>query len=170
MRACIQRVSEAKVILLDEDDRISGQIQKGFLVLLGVGQNDVEDDAKYLARKVAGLRIFDDSEGKMNLSLEQVGGQVLVVSQFTLYADCVKGNRPSFVNAAPPEYANRLYRKFVSELNALNVSTEEGVFQTNMRVILQNDGPVTIWIDSIDRPKTNKKNEVVTLVRNMQSK
>lgn len=153
MRACIQRVSEAKVLLLDENNRISGQITKGFLVLLGVGVNDTEDDARYLAKKISGLRIFEDEAGKMNLNLEQVDGKVLVVSQFTLYADCVKGNRPSFTEAAPPETAQKLYRKFISELNALNISTEEGVFQTNMGVSLVNDGPVTIWIDTINKPQ-----------------
>ena len=157
MRACIQRVSEAKVIQLDEGNRISGQINKGFLVLLGVGQADGDEDSKYLARKIAGLRIFEDAQGKMNLNLEQVGGQVLVVSQFTLYADCVKGNRPSFISAASPEKAYELYKQFISELKTLNVSVEEGVFQTNMGVSLVNDGPVTIWLDSIDKPRKNKK-------------
>jgi len=151
MRACVQRVSSASVALQDENNRIVGQIDRGFVVLLGVGQNDDEDDARFLARKVAQLRVFDDGEGKMNLDLAKVGGRVLVVSQFTLFGDCIKGNRPSFVAAAPPERANTLYRFFVSELNARGVSTEEGVFQTNMAVSLVNDGPVTIWIDSKDR-------------------
>ncbi len=153
MRACIQRVSSANVALQDENNRIVGQIEKGFVVLLGVGQEDNEEDARYLAKKVAQLRVFDDGEGKMNLDLAKVGGRVLVVSQFTLFADCVKGNRPSFVAAAPPERANLLYRFFVSELNVRGVSTEEGVFQTNMAVTLVNDGPVTVWIDSKDRER-----------------
>ncbi len=156
MRACIQRVSQAKVIQQDEDNRVSGQIEKGFLVLLGVGQNDTIEDARYLARKVAGLRVFDDGQGKMNLNLEQVGGKVLVVSQFTLYGDCIKGNRPSFIEAASPELANTLYRQFILELQALNITTAEGVFQTNMGVALVNDGPVTIWIDSINKPRSKK--------------
>ena len=151
MRVCVQRVSRASVALPDENDRIVGQIEKGFLVLLGVGRDDSEDDARYLAKKVAQLRVFDDGEGKMNLDVSKVDGRVLVVSQFTLYADCVKGNRPSFVAAAPPEQAVALYRFFVAELNERGVSTEEGVFQANMSVSLVNDGPVTIWIDSKDR-------------------
>ncbi len=151
MRACIQRVQSAAVALQDENNRVAGQIGKGFLVLLGVGQEDEREDAQYLAKKIAQLRVFDDGDGKMNLDLSKVGGRVLVVSQFTLYADCVKGNRPSFVAAAPPERANELYRFFVNELNSRGVSTEEGVFQANMAVSLVNDGPVTIWIDSKDR-------------------
>ena len=151
MRVCVQRVSHASVALRDENDRIAGQIEKGFLVLLGVGREDDEEDARYLAKKVAQLRVFDDGEGKMNLDVSKVGGRVLVVSQFTLYADCVRGNRPSFVAAAPPEQALALYRFFVAELNERGVSTEEGVFQANMSVSLVNDGPVTIWIDSKDR-------------------
>ena len=156
MRACVQRVSQAKVLLQDENNRVSGEINKGFLVLLGVGQGDVEEDAKYLARKISGLRVFEDEAGKMNLNLEQIGGRALVVSQFTLYADCVKGNRPSFTDAAAPETANKLYRLFIKELNSLGVSTEEGVFQANMGVSLVNDGPVTIWLDSVNRPQGRK--------------
>lgn len=153
MRACVQRVSSACVALKDENDRVVGQIEKGFLVLLGVGREDSEDDARYLAKKVAQLRVFDDEEGKMNLDVSKIEGRVLVVSQFTLYADCVKANRPSFIAAAPPEQANALYRFFIAELNNRGVSTEEGVFQANMSVSIVNDGPVTIWIDSKDRKK-----------------
>jgi len=156
MRACVQRVSRAEVALLDKNNEISGRIEKGALVLLGVGRNDVEEDARYLARKIAGLRIFDDESGKMNWNLSQVGGKVLVVSQFTLYADCVKGNRPGFTDAAPPEKARALYRFFIGELNKLGVETEEGVFQANMGVSLVNDGPVTILLDSIVRPRASK--------------
>ncbi len=156
MRACIQRVSMAKVELPDQNNRVSGQIEKGFLVLLGVGQEDEVEDAQYLAKKISGLRVFEDEAGKMNLNLEQVGGRALIVSQFTLYADCVKGNRPSFTDAAEPEKANRLYRTFVQELNSLGTPTEEGVFQANMAVSLINDGPVTIWLDSANRPKSKK--------------
>ena len=151
MRVCVQRVSSACVALKDEKDRIVGQIEKGFLVLLGVGREDSDADARYLAKKIAQLRVFDDEEGKMNLDVSKVGGRVLVVSQFTLYADCARGNRPSFIAAAPPEQANSLYRFFIAELNNHGVSTEEGVFQANMSVSLVNDGPVTIWIDSKDR-------------------
>ena len=156
MRACVQRVSRAEVALLDQDGKISGRIERGALALLGVGQKDDEEDARYLAKKIAGLRIFDDEEGKMNLNLSQVGGKILVVSQFTLYADCVKGARPSFTDAAPPEKARVLYRFFVDELNRLGVETEEGVFQTNMGVSLVNDGPVTILLDSANRPRARK--------------
>ncbi len=151
MRACVQRVSRACVALQDEGDRIVGKIEKGFLVLLGVGIEDDEDDARYLAKKIAQLRVFDDGEGKMNLDMLKVGGRALVVSQFTLFADCVKGNRPSFVGAASPDRAKRLYRFFINELNSRDVLTEEGVFQANMSVSLVNDGPVTIWLDSKER-------------------
>ena len=151
MRACVQRVSRACVALQDENDRIVGKIEKGFLVLLGVGIEDDEDDARYLAKKIAQLRVFDDGEGKMNLDMLKVGGHALVVSQFTLFADCVKGNRPSFVGAASPDRAKRLYRFFINELNSRDVLTEEGVFQANMSVSLVNDGPVTIWLDSKER-------------------
>lgn len=120
-------------------------------MLLGVGIEDDEDDARYLAKKIAQLRVFDDGEGKMNLDMLKVGGRALVVSQFTLFADCVKGNRPSFVGAAPPDRAKRLYRFFINELNNREVLTEEGVFQANMSVSLVNDGPVTIWLDSKER-------------------
>lgn len=156
MRACIQRVSQAKVELLDENHRITGQIGNGFLVLLGIGRNDVEEDARYLAQKITKLRIFEDEAGKMNLNLAQVNGRVLVVSQFTLYADSVKGNRPSFVEAAPPEKASTLYRFFIQELNNLGTPTEEGVFQANMAVSLTNAGPVTIWLDSVFKSNGNK--------------
>ena len=157
MRACIQRVSSARVSLPDEENRVAGQIEIGFLILLGVGGDDELEDARYLAKKIAGLRVFEDAEGKMNLNLDQVGGRALVVSQFTLFADCVKGNRPSFTEAAPPEKANALYRNFVENLIQNGVSVEEGVFRTNMRVSLCNEGPVTIWIDSKDRARGKKK-------------
>lgn len=158
MRACIQRVLQARVELKSENNRVAGQINKGFLLLLGVGVNDNEDDARYLAKKTSTLRVFDDENGKMNLNLSQTGGRVLVVSQFTLFADCSAGNRPSFVSAAKPERAVDLYRFFIEELNRLGVSTEEGVFQTDMAVSLVNDGPVTIWIDSNARKKRRSEN------------
>lgn len=151
MRACIQRVSQARVELPDENNRVSGQIQKGFLILLGVGGDDDEDDARYLAKKIASLRVFDDSEGKMNLNLSAVQGDILVISQFTLFANPYRGNRPSFIDAAPPERARELYRFFIQELKQKGITVEEGVFQANMAVHLTNDGPVTIWIDSRDR-------------------
>lgn len=150
-------MSSASVALVEENGRISGQIERGFLVLLGVGVADQEADALYLAKKIAQLRVFDDQDGRMNLNLSQVDGKVLVVSQFTLYADCVKGNRPSFTAAALPQDANRLYRLFITELNRLGIQTEEGVFQANMAVRLVNDGPVTILLDSINRAQNRKR-------------
>ncbi len=150
MRACIQRVSSATVALPEENDRVVGKINQGFLILLGVGTEDTEVEASKLAKKIVGLRVFDDEEGKMNLNLAAVNGKALVVSQFTLYADCVRGNRPSFTNAARPERAANLYRFFVSELIRNGLEVEEGVFQANMNVSLTNAGPVTIWLDSND--------------------
>lgn len=153
MRALIQRVTRAKVTLPDENGRTAGAIERGFLVLLGVGQNDSEEDIRWLTRKIAGLRLFDDAEGKMNLDLAQVGGRALVVSQFTLYADCRRGNRPGFTEAAEPEAAKKTYALFAAELKARGVEVETGVFQANMAVELVNDGPVTIWLDSACRNK-----------------
>ncbi len=151
MRTCIQRVSQARVELPDENSRISGQIQKGFLILLGVSCDDGEDDARYLAKKIASLRVFDDGEGKMNLNLSAVQGKVLVISQFTLFANPYRGNRPSFTEAAPPDRARELYQFFIQEVRQKGITVEEGVFQANMSVHLTNDGPVTIWIDSRER-------------------
>jgi len=128
-----------------------GQIGLGLLVLLGVGRGDTPDDAAYLARKIAGLRVFADEEGKMNLALAEVGGEVLVVSQFTLYGDTRKGNRPSFVGAAPPDEGKRLYERFCDLLAAQGLHVETGVFQAHMEVHLINDGPVTLWLDSAER-------------------
>jgi D-tyrosyl-tRNA(Tyr) deacylase len=116
--------------------------------LLGVGQGDTEKQAAWLAEKIAGLRIFEDEARKMNLSVEEVGGGVLVVSQFTLLADCRKGRRPSFTEAAPPEVAERLYQEFVRRVRECGVRVETGVFQAKMRVHLVNEGPVTIWLDT----------------------
>ena len=148
MRACIQRVSRAKVTVRPTGE-VTGQIGRGFLILLGVGREDTEKEARLLVRKIAGLRVFDDSQGKMNLSLADCGGELLVVSQFTLYAQCKKGNRPSFTEAAPPERAQELYRFFVSELQmACSQKVGEGRFQAEMDVALVNDGPVTIWLDT----------------------
>ncbi len=145
MRAVIQRVSEASVTV---DGQIVGQIQKGFLVLLGVSTTDTQDDVVWTAGKIAGLRVFEDADGKMNLALGDVGGSVLLVSQFTLYGDCRKGRRPSFVEAARPEQANSLYQSVVAELRGLGLQVETGVFQADMKVRLLNDGPVTLILDS----------------------
>ena len=145
MRAIVQRVTEAKVTV---DEEITGQIDLGFMVLLGVADGDTEKDAKYLAEKVAGLRVFEDDEGKMNRALADVGGGMLVVSQFTLLGDCRKGRRPSFVAAAQPEEAERLYEYFVSTVRDLGIPVECGRFRTHMKVSLTNDGPVTLMLDS----------------------
>lgn len=148
MRVCVQRVSRAKVTIRPTGE-VTGQIGRGFLILLGIGREDTEKEARLLIRKIAGLRVFDDSQGHMNLSLADVGGELLVVSQFTLYAECKKGNRPSFIGAAPPERARELYRFFISELQtACSRKVEEGRFQAEMEVTLLNDGPVTIWLDT----------------------
>jgi D-tyrosyl-tRNA(Tyr) deacylase len=145
MRAVAQRVSRAKVTV---NGQIAGQIGPGLLVLLGVGQNDAEADADYLAEKIAGLRIFEDAEGKMNRALGESGGAVLAVSQFTLYGDVRRGKRPSFDAAARPEQARRLYEHFVDEIRASGLRCETGHFQEMMQVELVNDGPVTILLDS----------------------
>jgi D-tyrosyl-tRNA(Tyr) deacylase len=148
MRACIQRVREASVVV---DDEVCGRIGAGLLVLLGVAQQDSEAEASWLAEKAAGLRIFADNAGQMNRSVQDCGGAVLVVSQFTLLGDCRKGRRPSFVNAAEPEQAEALYNHFVETMAALGVPVQTGVFRANMQVSLVNDGPVTIWIDTDER-------------------
>lgn len=145
MRAVIQRVSRASVTV---EGRVAGEIGAGLLVLLGVGKTDNPESASYLAEKIANLRIFSDEAGKMNLSVLDAGGAVLVVSQFTLYGDTRGGRRPSYILAAPPEEANRLYQEFVRSLRALGVRVETGVFQAHMQVELVNDGPVTILLDS----------------------
>jgi len=145
VRAVVQRVSSASVTV---DGDVVGHIGCGFLVLLGVGTEDSADDAAFLAQKVAGLRVFEDSGGKMNLSLADVDGCVLAVSQFTLFGDCRKGRRPSFVDAARPESAEQLYECFVSELRGQGITVETGRFQTHMDVSLVNDGPVTLLLDS----------------------
>ncbi|HEY0983442.1 D-aminoacyl-tRNA deacylase [Schlesneria sp.] len=145
MRAVVQRVKRAKVTVGEE---ITGQIQQGLLVLLGVSDTDTEDDASALADKIVGLRIFNDPDDKMNLSLADVGGQMLVVSQFTLLGDCRKGRRPSFIKAARPEIADSLYRIFVAQVQGQGIVTATGRFQTHMDVELVNDGPVTLLVDS----------------------
>jgi len=145
MRAVVQRVSRAKVTI---NDLTSGEIGLGLLVLLGVGREDTEGDVDYLAQKIAGLRIFEDPDGKMNRSVVDVGGSVLAVSQFTLYGDVRRGKRPSFDDAAPPEPARRLYERFVERIQAAGLRCETGRFQQMMQVELVNEGPVTIMLDS----------------------
>jgi D-aminoacyl-tRNA deacylase len=145
MRAVVQRVSRAKVTV---DQQTSGEIGLGLLVLLGVGQEDSATDATYLAEKIAGLRIFEDQDGKMNRSVQDVGGSVLAVSQFTLYGDARRGKRPSFDAAAPAEDARQLYEYFVGRVQAAGVRCETGCFREMMQVELVNEGPVTILLDS----------------------
>jgi D-tyrosyl-tRNA(Tyr) deacylase len=145
MRAVVQRVSRAKVTV---NEFVCGEIGLGLLVLLGVGKEDAEVDAVYLAEKVAGLRIFEDENGKMNRSLQDVGGSMLAVSQFTLYGDVRKGKRPSFDDAASPEPAKRLYELFVECIRGTGLQCETGRFQEMMQVELVNEGPVTILLDS----------------------
>ncbi len=148
MRVCIQRVSEAKVAVAAET---VGQIGAGLLVLLGVSAEDSEKDLNWLVQKVVNLRIFEDDEGKMNRSLLDVGRALLVVSQFTLYGDCRKGRRPSYVAAAPPEKAEPMIDQFVELARGQGVAVETGRFRADMQVTLTNDGPVTIWIDTAER-------------------
>lgn len=145
MRAVVQRVSRANVTV---EGRVAGQIGAGLLVLLGVSRTDNPEASSYLAEKILNLRIFSDEAGKMNLSLLDVRGAALVVSQFTLYGDARGGRRPSYIQAAPPEQASQLYEEFVRSLRALGVTVETGVFQAHMQVELVNDGPVTILLDS----------------------
>lgn len=145
MRAVVQRVSEASV---EVDGAIVGSIGCGFLVLLGVGEEDTDDDLEYMIDKILNLRVFEDSAGKMNLSLLDVGGEILVVSQFTLYGDCRKGRRPSFTHSASPDVAEPMYLRLVDEICARGVRVATGVFGAMMSVRLCNDGPVTLLIDS----------------------
>jgi D-tyrosyl-tRNA(Tyr) deacylase len=145
VRAVVQRVSSASVAV---DGETVSSIGRGFLVLLGVANGDTDREAEWLADKIAGLRIFEDEAGKMNLSAQDIGGAILVVSQFTLLADCRKGRRPSFTDAAPPAEADRLYQVFVSALRKSSVPVETGVFQAHMEVSLVNDGPVTVVVEA----------------------
>ncbi len=145
MRALLQRVSHASVTV---DEQVVGQIGQGLLVLLGVGRDDSEVQVKALADKIVYLRIFGDDEGKMNRSLLDIGGEVLVVSQFTLYADTRRGRRPSFTDAAPPSIAEPLVERFKDAIAAYGLTVADGIFGAYMQVELLNDGPVTIWLDS----------------------
>jgi len=145
MRALVQRVSEASVKV---NGSVVGEIGHGFLVLLGVADTDEAHDLEYLLKKVPALRVFEDSAGKMNLAVAEVGGSFLVVSQFTLLADTAKGNRPSFIRAARPEKAAYMYEEFVSRMKNTGLKVATGVFGADMKVHLVNDGPVTILIDS----------------------
>lgn len=145
MRAVLQRVRDARVII---DREVVGQIGRGFLVLLGVTHSDTGEQARWLADKIVSLRLFNDAEGKMNLALADVGGEVLVVSQFTLYGDCRKGRRPSFIEAAPPPVAVPLYEAFINGIRAHGIRTATGRFGAMMQVELTNDGPVTLIVES----------------------
>ena len=145
MRVVIQRVSKAKVVV---DGALSGAINKGFLLLVGVEEADTSEDVDYLTRKISNMRIFEDEDGKMNLSLKEVDGEILSISQFTLHADTKKGNRPSFINAARPDQADKLYEELNDNLRTEGFKVEVGVFGADMDVSLVNDGPVTILVDS----------------------
>ena len=153
MRAVLTRVTSASVAI---DGETVGKIGKGFLILLGVGPEDTEEKCRYLAEKCLGLRVFEDENGKMNLGLDAVGGQVLVVSQFTLYGNCRKGRRPSFTDAAGPELGNALYEKFLSICAELGYEPQHGQFGADMKVSSVNDGPVTLILDTdtlMDAPR-----------------
>ena len=153
MRAVLTRVKSASVVI---DGETVGKIGKGFLILLGVGPNDTEKECRYLAEKALGLRIFEDENGKMNLGLDAIDGEVLVVSQFTLYGNCRKGRRPSFTDAAGPELGNELYEKFLDLCEELGYPPQHGRFGADMKVSLINDGPVTLILDTqqlLDAPR-----------------
>jgi D-tyrosyl-tRNA(Tyr) deacylase len=145
LRAVVQRAGRS---LVEVEGEVVGEINKGLVVFVGVGEDDGDDDCRYIAEKIAGLRVFEDEAGKMNLSLEDAGGEVLCISQFTLYGDCRKGRRPSFINAASPEKAVCLYNKLCSMLAGRGLKVASGKFQAKMRVKVDNDGPVTILLDS----------------------
>lgn len=144
MKLVIQRVTDAKV---EVDNKIVGQIKQGFLVLFGVSKDDTKEQADFLAEKLCNLRVFKDDNDKMNLSIKDIDGELLIVSQFTLYADCKKGNRPSFVNAAAPDEANELYEYFMEQCKKNVRKVEKGIFGAHMKVSLLNDGPVTIILE-----------------------
>ena len=144
MRLVVQRVKKAKV---EVEGKTVGSINQGFLVLLGVTHTDTKAEADYLVKKLCNLRVFEDENWKMNLGLKDVGGELLIVSQFTLYADCSQGNRPSFINAAKPDVANELYEYFCEKCKEQNIKVEKGIFGADMKVSLLNDGPVTIILE-----------------------
>lgn len=150
MRAALQRVTKGRVTI---EGRVTGEIGYGLVILLGVGVNDTEAEADLMANKIANLRIFADGEGKFNLSAMDAQAEMLVVSQFTLYADCRKGRRPSFTDAARPEIASPLCDRFVEKLRAMGFKVETGEFQADMLVEIHNAGPVTIWLDTADLPR-----------------
>lgn len=154
MRAVLTRVNSASVTI---DGEVVGKIGKGFLILLGVGPEDTEKECRYLAEKALGLRIFEDENGKMNLGLDAVQGEVLVVSQFTLYGNCRKGRRPSFAEAAGPELGNALYEKFLSICEELGYPPQHGRFGADMQVESVNDGPVTILLDTVQLMETPRR-------------
>lgn len=147
MRAVVQRVKYSSVIVNGE---IVGKIDKGLLVLLGVTHTDSEKEINWLAKKIKDLRIFEDQDGKMNLGLEEINGELLIISQFTLYGDCIKGRRPGFIDAAKPDLAKPLYEKFLEKCRSFGIKTEAGIFGADMKVELLNDGPVTLIIDTKD--------------------
>lgn len=148
MRACIQRVSEARVVV---DGNVVGAIGPGLVVLLGIAEGDNDDDLRWLTEKIVRLRIFSDAAGKMNRSLAEVAGEMLVVSQFTLLGDCRKGRRPSFIAAAKPEIADPMYGRFCEHVREQGIRVATGQFAADMQVALVNDGPVTLWIDTEER-------------------
>ena len=155
MRAVLTRVKSASVTI---DNEIVGKIGQGFLILLGIGPEDTKETSRYLAEKALGLRIFEDENGKMNRSLEDIGGEVLVVSQFTLYGNCRKGRRPSFVGAAGPELGNALYEQFLSDCAELGYPPQHGTFGADMQVASVNDGPVTLILDTAELMDTPRRN------------
>ena len=145
MRVLLQRVSEASVKI---EGKINGQIDKGLLLLVGICAEDAQDDIDWLIQTIVNMRIFSDENGKMNLSIQDIQGEFLVISQFTLHASTKKGNRPSFIEAARPEIAIPLYENFITQLKLTNLKVETGIFGADMKVSLVNDGPVTMWLDS----------------------
>jgi len=153
MRAVIQRVKNAKVVVGEE---VTGQIGAGLLILVAVGQGDDESDVEWAVDKIADLRIFEDENSKMNLSVKDVNGGLLIVSQFTLYGDIRKGRRPSFTNSMPPDEAEKMYDRFVEKCKATELNVETGVFKAMMQVHLVNDGPVTLLLDTIDRKRSRR--------------
>lgn len=149
MRALVQRSLNSSVFIMKENVyELKESIEKGFVVLLGVCDEDTDSDLEKLVEKISKLRVFEDENKKMNLSITDVGGEILLISQFTLYADCRRGNRPGFTNAGKPEYANMMYEKFAKSLREQNIIVKTGVFGADMRVDIQNQGPVTIILDS----------------------